>query len=99
MRHTYVVRRLPCGAPPDRRGGPVARRPALCAIVNSRWIVPSVRFLDRWNAVSVSEGDAQVRPIDNPDELLCTAHRVIKGLVTMALSARCLRSCSRSTNC
>jgi hypothetical protein len=31
-----------------------------------------------------------VRPIDNPDELLCTTHRVIKGLLAMALSARYL---------
>ncbi len=29
-------------------------------------------------------------PIDNPDELLCTAHRVINGLLAMALSARYL---------
>jgi hypothetical protein len=58
--------------------------------VNSRSIVPSVRFLDRWNAFSVSERGAQVRPIDNPDELLCTARRVIKGLLAMALSARYL---------
>jgi hypothetical protein len=62
----------------------------MCAIVNSRSIVPSVRFLDCWNAFSVSERGAQVRPIDNPDELLCTAHRVIKGLLAMALSARYL---------
>ncbi len=31
-----------------------------------------------------------MRPIDNPDELLCTAHRVINGLLAMALSARYL---------
>ncbi len=31
-----------------------------------------------------------MRPIDNSDELLCTAHRVINGLLAMALSARYL---------
>jgi hypothetical protein len=31
-----------------------------------------------------------VRSIDNPDELLCTARRVIKGLLAMASSARYL---------
>ena len=40
-------------------------------------------------SVSAKRG-AQVRPIDNPDELLCTAQRVIKGLLAMALSARYL---------
>ena len=31
-----------------------------------------------------------MRSIDNPDELLCTARRVIKGLLAMASSARYL---------
>jgi hypothetical protein len=81
---------MPCSDPFDRSGGSIARRPGLCAIVNSRSIVPPVRFLDRWNAFSVSERGAKVRPIDNPDELLCTAQRAIKGLLAMALSARYL---------
>jgi hypothetical protein len=81
------VRGLPCGDPFDRRGGSTAHRPQMCAIVNSRSIVPSVRFLDRFR---VSERGAQVRPIDNSDELLCTANRVINGLLAMALSARYL---------
>jgi hypothetical protein len=68
----------------------IARRPAMCAIVNSGSIVTSVRCFGRWNVFSVSERGAQVRPMDNPDELLCTAHRVIEGLLAMALSARYL---------
>ena len=68
----------------------IARRPAMCAIVNSGSIVTSVRCFGRWNVFSVSDRGAQVRPMDNPDELLCTAHRVIEGLLAMALSARYL---------